>query len=38
MGRLGSPDDVAHAVAYLCSEEAAYVTGQVLPIDGGMVM
>ena len=38
MGRLGSPDDVAHAVAFLCSEEAAYVTGQVLPIDGGMVM
>jgi len=38
LGRLGSPDDVAHAVAFFCSEEAAYVTGQVLPVDGGMVM
>ena len=38
LGRLGSPEDVAHAVAFLCSEEAGYVTGQVLPVDGGMVM
>lgn len=38
LGRLGAPADVAHAVAFLCSEEAAYVTGQVLTVDGGMVM
>jgi len=38
MGRLGKPGDVAGAVAFLCSEDAAYVTGQVLTVDGGMVM
>ena len=38
LGRLGSPEDVAHAVAFLCSEEAGYITGQVLTVDGGMVM
>ncbi len=38
LGRLGAPEDVASAVAFLCSEEAAYVTGQVLTVDGGMVM
>ena len=38
MGRLGTAEDVAHAVGYLCSEGAAYVTGQVLTVDGGMVM
>ncbi|HEY6573228.1 MAG TPA: 3-oxoacyl-[acyl-carrier-protein] reductase [Candidatus Eisenbacteria bacterium] len=38
LGRLGSAEDVAHAVAFLCSEDAGYVTGQVLPVDGGMVM
>jgi 3-oxoacyl-[acyl-carrier protein] reductase len=37
-GRFGAPEDVAHAVAFLCSEEAAYITGQVLTVDGGMVM
>ena len=36
--RLGAPEDVAHAVAFLASDEAAYVTGQVLCVDGGMAM
>jgi 3-oxoacyl-[acyl-carrier protein] reductase len=36
LGRLGSPDDVAGAVAFLASEEAGYITGQVLAVDGGM--
>ena len=38
MGRLGAPEDVAKAVAFLASDEAAYVTGQVLAVDGGMAM
>ncbi len=36
--KLGSPEDVAGAVAYLCSDQAAYVTGQILSVNGGMVM
>ncbi len=36
--RLGTPQDVADAVAYLCSPAASYVTGVVLPVDGGMSM
>lgn len=38
LGRLGEPDDIAGAVAYLASAEAKYITGQVLAVDGGMVM
>ena len=38
LGRAGTPEDVAHAVAFLASEQAAYITGQVLTVDGGMVM
>ena len=36
LGYLGSPQDVAEAVAFLASEEARYITGQVLGVDGGM--
>jgi 2-hydroxycyclohexanecarboxyl-CoA dehydrogenase len=38
LGRLAKPEDVAGAVAYLASEEAAYVTGQVLSVSGGLTM
>jgi 3-oxoacyl-[acyl-carrier protein] reductase len=38
LGKLGQPDDIAAAVAYLASGEARYITGQVLTVDGGMVM
>lgn len=38
LGRLGSPDDVAGAVRFLCSDEAGFVTGAVLLVDGGLGM
>lgn len=38
MGRLGKPEDVAKVVGFLCSSDADYITGQVINIDGGMVM
>ena len=37
-GRKGTPEDVAEAVAFFASDAAAYITGQVLNVDGGMVM
>ena len=37
-GRMGSPEDVANAVAFLVSDQAAYITGQVLSVNGGLVM
>ena len=37
-GRMGEPEEVAYAVAFLASDEAAYITGQVLSVDGGMMM
>jgi NAD(P)-dependent dehydrogenase (short-subunit alcohol dehydrogenase family) len=38
MGRMGEPAEVAHTVAFLCSEQAAYVTGQAIAVDGGAAL
>jgi 3-oxoacyl-[acyl-carrier protein] reductase len=38
LGRLGRPQDVAGAVRFLCSDDAAYITGEVLLVDGGLGM
>ena len=35
IGRIGEPDEIAHAVVFLASDDAAFITGQALPIDGG---
>jgi 3-oxoacyl-[acyl-carrier protein] reductase len=36
--RFGTVDDIAEIVAFICSERAGYITGQVFTVDGGMVM
>jgi 3-oxoacyl-[acyl-carrier protein] reductase len=36
--RMGTPEDIANAVAFLCSEEAGYITGATMPVNGGMLM
>ena len=37
MGQFGTPEDVAEAALFLCTDGAAYITGQVLAIDGGLI-
>ena len=38
LGRLGEPEDIAGAVRFLCSDEASFITGEVLLVDGGLGM
>lgn len=38
VGRYGRPEDIAHAVSFLASDEASYINGQVIAVDGGMTM
>jgi 3-oxoacyl-[acyl-carrier protein] reductase len=38
LGHLGKPEDVAHAVAFLASLQASYITGQEIHVNGGMFM
>jgi len=36
--RMGRPEEIAYAVAFLASDEAAFITGEILTVDGGLVM
>jgi NAD(P)-dependent dehydrogenase (short-subunit alcohol dehydrogenase family) len=38
MGRVGEPDEVGHAIAFLCCDLASYITGITIPVDGGMLL
>tara|TARA_B100000959_G_scaffold16208_1_gene15871 strand:+ start:19852 stop:20562 length:711 start_codon:yes stop_codon:yes gene_type:complete len=38
LGRFGKPDEVAHLASFLCSEEASYITGQIIHVNGGLYM
>ncbi|HIO24149.1 MAG TPA: SDR family oxidoreductase, partial [Nitrospinaceae bacterium] len=38
LSRLGLPDDIAHSVAFLVSDRSSYITGQVMNVNGGMLM
>ena len=38
LGRVGSPEEIGAAVVFLCSDHAAYITGQTLVVDGGLTM
>jgi 3-oxoacyl-[acyl-carrier protein] reductase len=38
LSRLGTPEDVAKLVLFLCTDDSDYITGQVINVDGGMVM
>ncbi|HMK51370.1 MAG TPA: SDR family oxidoreductase, partial [Thermodesulfobacteriota bacterium] len=37
MGRMGLPEEIAKVVRFLCSDEASYITGQVISVNGGMI-
>ena len=38
LGRLGAPEEIASVVAFLCAEQAAYITGETIHVNGGMYM